>query len=116
MTKAETFTGDHAVLEDEANRYAALYEKRALLLTQVRELNRQLEAETLEMDDEQFAPEIRRTIQDILVQDEAHTKAAQGLMSHIKSGMKDLRMGKEASTRYQTEYTVDSGLHFDSRN
>jgi len=116
ITKAETFTGAHAALEDETDRFADLYEKRAQLLARVREINHLLETQPLETDDELLATEIRQTIQDILKQDEAYAVVAKGLMTRIKSGMKDLRLGKEVSTKYQTEYTVGGGLHYDSRN
>ena len=116
ITKAETFTGKLNALEDETNRFAELYEKRARLLARVREINRKLEAEPPETDDELLAPTIQQTIQDILAQDKAYAVVAQGLMTHIKNGMKDLRLGKEVSTKYQTEYTIGSGLHYDSRN
>ena len=116
LTKAETFTGKPNVLEEETNRFSALYEKRAVLFARVQELDRRLEAEPPETDDEPLAQEIRQTMQNILAQDKAYAVVAQGLMTHIKNGMRDLRLGKAASTKYQTEYTVGGGLHYDSRN
>jgi len=116
LTQAERFTGTQAALDDEAARYISLYEKRIGLLNKIKDIDRRLEAEPAVRDDDPVAQEIKRTIQRLLQCDEANAKTAQVLMAHVKNGMKELRLGKEACLRYQTEYTTDAGMHYDSRN
>jgi|GEM_PF-2380460 len=119
ITQAEHFTGENAQLEDETTRYAVLYEKRSHLMDQVKEINRRLAVEqSAQLDDEgeRIARETRKTIQEILKWDGAHASVAQKLAAHIKTGMKELRLGTAASTRYQTEYAMSESLHFDQKN
>ena len=116
MTQAERFTGTHALLEEEAARYGSLYERRIRLMNQVKEIDQKLAAQTEAVPDQALERAIKQTIESLLACDREYAQIAQKLLAHMRSSMKDLRQGKEVSTRYQTDYALGEGLHFDKRN
>jgi C4-dicarboxylate-specific signal transduction histidine kinase len=132
ITKNAVFTGEEEHFEQEAENFAALYEKRANIIARIEKIEVRLSAiaKDCAIDDKSSKnkefTKARKTIKDkattirddILALDKNNTEISQKLMNFLKGGMKKLRDGKDISSKYVDAYQQYStaGYYVDRKN
>jgi vacuolar-type H+-ATPase subunit I/STV1 len=124
-TEQEIFTGgdgDEEQINDEADRFAALYEHRANIIASIEKIDEALAAKQLDKNDKAFAKshnEIAEKITNVakaLVElDKKNVKASKRLTDFLRGNVKKIRDGRGISVAY-SDFGSSSGNYYDSKN
>lgn len=126
LTESMNFFDKDVSIDEHTGNYYALYEKRAPMLEQAARLDDRLSSEEYklfaESGSERFVKEyesltlkIKEVVRGILELDEKNKTAAEGFMSFVKNNIRDIKIGRNVNTLYQTEIVADSGIYFDKK-
>jgi hypothetical protein len=121
-----TGEGEEEVLEQEAERFASLYEQRAVIFTRIEKMDEelaQLKAEGLGLPDKKFdksckdiEDKTREAAKALAELDKKNIEASEKLTAFLRGNLKKIRDGRDMSHAYVDTHHTTSGYYFDRTN
>jgi len=107
--------GDDDFLEDEAEKFSALYERRETDIAAIREIDTKLDAHgDLYRADDPLHTKIRETAGAILALDKTNMDVYEKLKVFVKRNLKTVRDGQGIANKYNDFQGLTSGHYYDS--
>ena len=125
ITEKAQFTGKGArdVLAEEAEAFAALYEKRARIVKKIENIENKLSSYKDVKDDPSIANDTtfirektKETVATIMALDKKNIVLSAKFMEFLKNNLKQIRNHKGASGAYTDDIVSTSGSYFDGKN
>lgn len=127
LTENVDFSDKDISMNVHAENYCALYDKRASLLEQAVAFDKQLNLPEYKLlaqsknerfitDYESLVLKIKEVVHKLLELDEKNKIAAEGFMTFVKNNIRDIKIGRNVNTLYQTEVVAHGGIYFDKKN
>jgi hypothetical protein len=123
-TEQETFTGEGSEeqIEDEAERFSALYEHRADIIESIKKIDEALVSIQIDKNDKAFSKsfneiteKIKEVAKTMVELDRKNLKASKRLTDFLRGNVKKIRQGRGISAAY-SDYGSSSGNYYDSKN